>query len=62
MVSFESTTFGSLATVMCDDGYILLGGDETRICYNGVWSDSDPTCNCKYKGQVKNWVLIFLKV
>ena len=46
-VSFENTTSGSLATYFCDDGFILLGGDETRTCINGVWSDSDPACNCK---------------
>ena len=46
-VSFENTTSGSSATYLCDDGFILLGGDERRTCYNGVWSDSDPSCNGK---------------
>ena len=49
-VSFD--TPGSSATVLCDDGFILLGGDERRTCYTGVWSDLDPTCSGK-----SNWIL-----
>ena len=47
MVTFEDTTAGSIATYVCDDGYILLGGGETRTCgaLRGVWSNVDLTCN-----------------
>ena len=47
MVTFETTTAGSIATYSCDDSYILLGGSgETRTCgaLSGVWSN-DLTCN-----------------
>ena len=40
---------GIFATYLCDDGFILLGGHERRNCYNGAWTDSDPTCNGKLK-------------
>ena len=47
MVSFNSTTSGSLATYSCDEGFRLTG-IETRTCFNGAWSNRDPTCTSKY--------------
>ena len=35
---------GSSANFTCDAGYSLIGNVE-RICYNGSWSGSRPTCN-----------------
>ena len=46
MVSFDTTSSGSLATYLCDEGFILLGS-EARTCFNGTWLSTDPTCNCK---------------
>ena len=48
-VSFQNTTH---ATYLCDEGFILLGGYETRTCHNGAWSSTDPTCNCKLHNQI----------
>ena len=39
------TTFGSVVTHSCDDGFVLLGADE-RICLeSGNWSAPLPSCN-----------------
>ena len=37
-------TLGSIATYMCDDGYVLTG-NSTRTCQaDGTWSGDSPTC------------------
>ena len=43
-VNFSSTTFGSIATYECNDGYVLAG-DLQRTCQdNNQWSGSEPQC------------------
>ena len=40
------TTFGQTATYSCNTGYTLVGND-TRTCQaDGMWSGSEPTCQC----------------
>ncbi len=43
----SGTTIGSTASYSCNNGY-TLNGDNTRTCEsNGVWSNSQPSCNSK---------------
>ena len=43
-VILTNTTFGSIATYQCDDGFNLIG-DMQRMCQsNGEWSGNEPTC------------------
>lgn len=44
-VSLPSTTAGSLATYICNDGHVLVGNRQ-RTCRssNGTWSGAIPTC------------------
>jgi len=45
--NFTSTTFGSMVTHMCDEGFVLCG-IETRTCQsNSMWSGSLPDCVSK---------------
>ena len=37
---------GSEAKYVCMFGFRLIGIDK-RTCQNGVWSGSDPTCQCE---------------
>ena len=38
-------TEGSIAAYTCNNGYQLIGGDQTRTCMNtGLWSGEEPTC------------------
>ena len=51
-----STTFGSVVTHTCDEGYVLDGANQ-RECIspdgiNGTWSEPLPTCNSKYNNSV----------
>ena len=42
-----NTTFGSVVTHSCDDGFVLVGADE-RICLeSGNWSTPLPSCQSK---------------
>ena len=42
-----NTTFGSVVTHTCNDGFVLVGTDE-RICLeSGNWSASLPSCESK---------------
>ena len=44
----SGTTFGSTASYSCSKGY-TLNGVNTRICgIDGVWSNSQPSCNSTY--------------
>ena len=46
-VDFVRTTFGAMAFYSCDTGFFLQGF-ATRICQaNGLWSNSEPTCERK---------------
>lgn len=41
------TTFGNEATYSCINNYELIG-PPTRVCMqDGVWSETEPTCNGK---------------
>ena len=42
-VTFDRTTFGSVATFSCNTGFALIG-DATRTCELTGWSGSNPTC------------------
>ena len=46
-VDFVRTTFGAIAFYSCDTGFFLQGF-ATRTCQaNGLWSNSEPTCERK---------------
>ena len=46
-VTLFSTSFRSVATYECLDGY-TLEGDSTRTCQaDATWSGSEPTCRRK---------------
>ena len=42
-LSYNTTTFGSVATFECFDNFSLLGKSE-RSCQRTGWSNSNPTC------------------
>ena len=43
-VILTNTTFGSIATYLCDEGFNLIG-DMQRMCQsNGEWSGNEPIC------------------
>ena len=43
-VSATSTTFGSVASYICDTGYNLQGPDIRTCQVDGIWSGTNPTC------------------
>ena len=44
-VEVTDTTFNSVATYSCNDGYNLVDGDMMRTCLaSGTWSGSQPSC------------------
>ena len=43
-VFFTTTTFNSVATYECDDGFILSGSEQRTCLETGQWSGEDPTC------------------
>jgi len=43
-----STTFGSMATHTCNDGFVLVGVNKQICLANGNWSASLPTCESKH--------------
>ena len=47
-VDVPSLNPGSIATYLCDEGYILVG-DSSRICdETTVWAGHEPVCQSKY--------------
>ena len=42
-----STTFGSVVTHACDEGFLLVGADERECLANGTWEPL-PVCMCKH--------------
>ena len=47
VVSVSTTTFSSIASYNCHEGYTLIG-EHNRTCLStGVWSGSTPHCTCK---------------
>ncbi len=43
LVDITTTTFGSVATFSCMDGFNLMG-DQERRCELEGWTGSNPTC------------------
>ena len=40
-----NTTTGNVATYLCDSGFLLVDGDDFRVCgADGLWSGDEPTC------------------
>ena len=52
-VIFNTTIFGSIATYVCEEGYVLVPFDDTsrmRMCQaDGNWFGPDPTCESMLK-------------
>ena len=46
-IQFTSTLQGSVATYSCITGYTVVGPSNRTCLSSGLWSDSDPTCECK---------------
>ena len=46
-VSVSTTTFGSVATYTCEDGYMLMGFPMRECLSNGSWSQQEPVCESK---------------
>ena len=44
----STTTFGSVVTHSCDDGFVLVGADERTCLESGNWSAPLPSCESKY--------------
>ena len=44
----NGTSFGQTATYSCDKGYNLFGGSIRTCQVTGVWSGSEPTCQCMF--------------
>ncbi len=48
VVDPHGTTYRSVATYSCNEGYVMTGGDSVRVCeFNGIWLGSEPTCERK---------------
>ena len=46
-VSLTTTTFGSVATYSCEEGYLLEGFPMRECQANGNWSEEEPVCASK---------------
>jgi len=45
VVCYNTNTAGSKAVYICDDNFLLMEGDEVRICQSdGIWNGSIPQC------------------
>ena len=45
----DGATYGTVALHSCDAGFVLTGGNTTRVCgdgegVSGVWSGRQPVC------------------
>ena len=48
MSSMGRAIIGTTVTYFCNEGYKLIGGDNTAICTsNGEWSIQIPSCASK---------------
>lgn len=56
VVSFAGTTFRSVATYTCNDGYVISGNEQRTCLETGEWSGQIPTCVSKswvfFQGEV----------
>lgn len=46
-VQLSATTFDSVATFQCNQGYLLVGSTRRECQSNGQWSGTQPVCNGK---------------
>ena len=46
-VLLSTTTFRSIATYSCEEGYILIGIPMRECQSNGSWSEEEPSCESK---------------
>ena len=46
-MSVTTTTFGSIITFTCDDGFYLNGSYEVECQANGTWNSLPPTCSIR---------------
>ena len=47
-VELSGTGVDDKAYYSCNSGYVLVGGDERRVCQdNGEWSGEPPSCDRK---------------
>ncbi len=53
-VDITTTTFGSVATFSCMDGFILVGNEERR-CELAGWTGSNPTCEGEFQVPHYQW-------
>lgn len=44
LVTLSGVTFGSLATYVCNAGFVLDGNVQRTCLATGEWSGSDPSC------------------
>ena len=56
VVCHNGTTEGSRAVYICNDGFVLMEGDNTtRVCQNdGSWNGSTPQCIPEGRGMCCN--------
>lgn len=48
LLSLTGTTYNSTATLVCDEGFIWAGGDNTSVCgANGLWGGRPLVCEGK---------------
>ena len=51
MVCYNGTTIGSRAVYICNNGFILMGGEATRVCQSDAnWNGSTSKCIPEGKG------------
>ena len=60
MITINVTTFNSTAIFSCDVGYELNGSLYRTCLASGNWSESQPSCNGKYRLKNKNRNLLSL--
>ncbi|AWP06603.1 putative sushi domain-containing protein 1-like isoform 2 [Scophthalmus maximus] len=48
LLSVTGTTYGNVATYVCDEGFIWASGDNTSVCgANGLWRGPTVVCEAK---------------
>uniref|UniRef100_A0A8D2ZCZ6 Sushi domain-containing protein 1-like n=1 Tax=Scophthalmus maximus TaxID=52904 RepID=A0A8D2ZCZ6_SCOMX len=48
LLSVTGTTYGNVATYVCDEGFIWASGDNTSVCgANGLWRGPTAVCEAK---------------
>ena len=51
VVCYNETTVGSTAVYVCSDTFILMDGDEERMCEsNSMWNGRTPLCISQESG------------